>query len=350
MAVYFPRHKHSFSEIKAKFKSDLAGAKKHQPQGLAFVTNQEVTLGERDDLSALAPGIDLEIYHMERIAALLDQPSMAALRQKFLGIDPGIVPLDIRLMVNGVGRFFTGGEDLREALLEQEDDEVRAGAERQRNVSPVERERQAMLAKMLNQEPPGEPPTVEEVEEFVTARKARVERDWTRIEDYIAGMAWPAVHFVVTNAAPSFLYDVKLVVTFVGAYGVARDYPGNFEDEKLLDPDYKKPWDALYGTMPAIDLAPPPDDYPIAWKNLDAGLQVRISLAELPPGEAFEWESEEYEDVVLVAPATATSVRVTWVAVARGHGTQFTGPDLEVDVEEVSFPDAVAEVVRRREE
>jgi hypothetical protein len=59
------------------------------PKGLAFVTNQELTLGEREELSALPPEIQVEIYHMERIAALLDQPSMAELRQKFLGIDPG---------------------------------------------------------------------------------------------------------------------------------------------------------------------------------------------------------------------------------------------------------------------
>jgi len=55
------------------------------PKGLAFVTNQELTLGEFEELSALAP----EIHHMERNAALLNQPSMAELRQKFLGIDPG---------------------------------------------------------------------------------------------------------------------------------------------------------------------------------------------------------------------------------------------------------------------
>jgi hypothetical protein len=51
------------------------------PKGLAFVTNQELTLGEREELSALAPEIQVEIYHMERVAALLAQPSMAELRQ-----------------------------------------------------------------------------------------------------------------------------------------------------------------------------------------------------------------------------------------------------------------------------
>src|SRR5258708_34793951 len=101
---------------------------------------------------------------MERIAALLDQPSMAELRQKFLGIDPGLVPLDIQLKVKGVGRFSTGGEDLREGLLEQADDEERAGAQRRGNGAPRGRGQNTRLAKMLNQETPGEPPTVEEVE------------------------------------------------------------------------------------------------------------------------------------------------------------------------------------------
>jgi hypothetical protein len=87
MAVYFPRHKHPFSEIKAKFKSDLDGATKHHPKGIAFVTNQEITLAERDELTALAPDIEVEIFHMERVAAFLDQPSMGELRQKF-GLHP----------------------------------------------------------------------------------------------------------------------------------------------------------------------------------------------------------------------------------------------------------------------
>jgi hypothetical protein len=39
------------------------------PKGLAFVTNQELTLGEFEELSALAPEIQVEIYHMERNAA-----------------------------------------------------------------------------------------------------------------------------------------------------------------------------------------------------------------------------------------------------------------------------------------
>jgi hypothetical protein len=34
-------------------------------------------------------------------------------------------PLDIQLVVDGLGRFFTGGDDLREALLERVDEDDR---------------------------------------------------------------------------------------------------------------------------------------------------------------------------------------------------------------------------------
>jgi hypothetical protein len=245
MAVYFPRHKHSFSDIKAKFKSDLDGAMKHQPKGLAFVTNQEITLAERDELITLAPDIEVEIYHMERIAALLDQPAMAGLRQKFLGIDPGFVPLDIHLDVHGVGGLFTDGADLRAALLEPEADELRAAGDRRRNQSTVERQQEAMMPGVLGEEPPGEPPTAQEVEDAIAARRARLERDWARIEEYVAGFAWSPLRFVVRNDAASFLHDVKLVVRFAGARGVEKQYVELFEYEKLLDPDYRKPWSYL---------------------------------------------------------------------------------------------------------
>ncbi|WNG79965.1 hypothetical protein C6A86_017005 [Mycobacterium sp. ITM-2016-00316] len=349
MAVYFPRHKHPFSEIRAKFRSDLESAERHMPRGFAFVTNQEVTLSERKELSELASGIEVEIFHMERIAAVLDQPLMAELRQQFLGIDPGLVPLNIRMEVLGSGRRFTGGTELREALLEGEDGDLRERAERQRKLSSTEREQHALMAKVLHQEAPAEPPTVEEVEAFIDGRKTRVERDWTRIEDYVAGMAWPGLRFAVTNIAPSFLYDVKLVVTFNGAYGVQKDYPFNFEDEKLLDPDYEKPWDPFGIHLPTVDLAPAAD-YPVDWKNVGSALEVRISLAELPPGEAFRWASEEDGDVVLVAHPATRSVCASWVAVARGHGTIFTGPEIELEVEQVVLADAVSEIVRVREE
>src|SRR5829696_8773709 len=50
MAVYFPRGQQTFPAILGKFKEDLAGARRSSAQGIAFVTNQELTLREREQL------------------------------------------------------------------------------------------------------------------------------------------------------------------------------------------------------------------------------------------------------------------------------------------------------------
>jgi hypothetical protein len=54
---------------------------------LAFVTNQELRLGERDELvQAVAPR-RVEIFHLERIASILDSPQCYGIRLEFLDID-----------------------------------------------------------------------------------------------------------------------------------------------------------------------------------------------------------------------------------------------------------------------
>ncbi|HEY8269860.1 MAG TPA: hypothetical protein VIG33_03165 [Pseudobdellovibrionaceae bacterium] len=87
MAVYFPRGKQSLKDIKGKFLEDLPGVQKNGADGIVFVTNQELTLGERDDIKALAEEAHCEIYHLERITTLLDTPNMHAVRKQFLDID-----------------------------------------------------------------------------------------------------------------------------------------------------------------------------------------------------------------------------------------------------------------------
>ena len=87
MAVYFPRGQKGFAEIRTKFEEDLPGALKNGASGIAFVTNQELRLAEREELRLLAEGIELELFHLERLTAILDKPSMAIIRQQFLGIE-----------------------------------------------------------------------------------------------------------------------------------------------------------------------------------------------------------------------------------------------------------------------
>ncbi|WP_437898628.1 hypothetical protein [Sorangium sp. So ce124] len=87
MAVYFPRGQQSFAEIRKKFAFDLVGARANGVDGLAFVTNQELSLSERKQLNASAAPTAVELYHLERITTLLDSVPMAATRKQFLGID-----------------------------------------------------------------------------------------------------------------------------------------------------------------------------------------------------------------------------------------------------------------------
>jgi hypothetical protein len=86
MAVYFPRGQQSFQDIKSKFLSDAQGVAENGAAGMAFVTNQELRLSERAELEELVTH-KLELYHLERITAILDKPSMQATRAQFLAID-----------------------------------------------------------------------------------------------------------------------------------------------------------------------------------------------------------------------------------------------------------------------
>ena len=105
MAVYYPRGQQLFTNIRKKFLLDLAGARANNVHGMAFVTNQELSLSERKELVAAAAPTAVELYHLERITALLDSVPMASTRKQFLGID--------HVESNVVDRF----EELRKELV-----------------------------------------------------------------------------------------------------------------------------------------------------------------------------------------------------------------------------------------
>lgn len=86
MAVYFPRGQQSFNDIRKKFKNDLAGVAANSAVGIAFVTNQELRLAERQTLKEDAEPHRLDLFHVERLTVVLDSPHMAAVRKQFLGI------------------------------------------------------------------------------------------------------------------------------------------------------------------------------------------------------------------------------------------------------------------------
>jgi len=86
-AAYFPRGQQSLKDISEKLVSDAEGVARNSAQGIAFVTNQELRLAERDSLAQEISPIKLELFHLERIASLLDSPQAYGLRLEFLDIE-----------------------------------------------------------------------------------------------------------------------------------------------------------------------------------------------------------------------------------------------------------------------
>lgn len=86
-AVYFPRGQQSFSDIKSKFVHDLEGVKQNKANGIVFITNQELRLSERKELMEIDDDIDVQIYHLERLATLLNSPANYGIRMEFLEIE-----------------------------------------------------------------------------------------------------------------------------------------------------------------------------------------------------------------------------------------------------------------------
>jgi len=86
-AAYFPRGQKGFKEIKEKFIGDLIGIKKNNVRGFAFVTNQELTLGERKELIKIGKPHIIDIFHLERITHILNCAINYGIRLEFLDIE-----------------------------------------------------------------------------------------------------------------------------------------------------------------------------------------------------------------------------------------------------------------------
>jgi len=87
-ACFFPRGNIPFYNVFEKFKSDYDGAQKYNTDGFLFVTNQELTLSEREDLvNYVNPKIIVDIFHLERISTILNSPYNYGTRLEFLDIE-----------------------------------------------------------------------------------------------------------------------------------------------------------------------------------------------------------------------------------------------------------------------
>jgi hypothetical protein len=92
-AVFFPRGEHKFTEVKNKFKGDFQKAMNQQPPigRFLFITNQELSRSQRrvllETAAGMAGNIDVDLYHIERIAVILDSYQMRDVRSQYLGIE-----------------------------------------------------------------------------------------------------------------------------------------------------------------------------------------------------------------------------------------------------------------------
>lgn len=88
-AAYFPRTHKSQGELTKKFADDLKGVNAYNVGGFAFITNQEISLGERNELRKLAraSNAELDLFHLERVAQILDTPTCYGIRLEFLDIE-----------------------------------------------------------------------------------------------------------------------------------------------------------------------------------------------------------------------------------------------------------------------
>ncbi len=81
---YFSKDSQTFHKIKKKFLEDFTGVSKHGVDGFVFVTNQDLTVKQRDELKSQSNNI--EIYHLERIVSLLNSPVCYGIRLEYLDI------------------------------------------------------------------------------------------------------------------------------------------------------------------------------------------------------------------------------------------------------------------------
>ena len=65
----------------------MEGAYRNGAKGIAFITNQELSLMERKTLEETDEALDVRIYHLERIANILNMPKMYGIRLEYLEIE-----------------------------------------------------------------------------------------------------------------------------------------------------------------------------------------------------------------------------------------------------------------------
>lgn len=348
MGVYFPRGQQTIGEITAKFKEDLAKARTHSPGGFVFVTNQELTLSERATLSALGKETTIELYHLERITLVLDKPVMAPVRKQFLDIDAGPLPIQVELKIGGPARYFTDSEGARERYITNVSDQQRKKLEKEAEppanrfgIKPVQID---ITHAAMYGSPPPVPRNAEQVEQGLQEWADRVRDNWESSESYLAARAWAPLQFELQNVGEVFLNAVQVIITIDNAFGVAWKGEEAFEFDECIEP-FVKPTRSPYFAPPMPNLSGlRTRDYPISWKNVDEQGQVEITidLQYLRPHPT--WRSDRGDLVVFVLEEDVRSLTAEWTITAQGYGNFFSGPPVEISVENSPFAETLIEM------
>jgi len=381
----------------------MDGAKAQGAVGIAFVTNQEITLADREKWEQLDSDLRVDLFHLLRVTQILDDPKSGRTREEFLDIVGGPPPMLVSATVIGTAHAFADDAEVLDRFvgicageIRQESDEghARVRAEQkakaraeQQQLAQQRREsasrdnpwnigvgmpnftdlidtsrfvgsfpglpavelpvalQQHLLPGGAQPNPP-EPLTQEQIQEKVAEYRTTLESRWPSCRDYLAGIAWPALQYRIKNQAKSFLTDVEVILTFHGARGVGYEELELFEFEKVEDPSWVRPVDPLRHPVPLPRRLAPPADYPLKWRHDDDGnLEVTIRLPRLRPHP--EWRSDGCEDVVLVVDPDVDldEVTVTYTVTAHGYGDVFEGEPITVGIDEVEMLDVLREVI-----
>lgn len=114
MAVYFPPSRVTFGKVRKKVRDDAKGVSAHGARGLAFVTNQPLTVTNRRELERMLLPHILDVFHLERIGTILNTPAMHSVREQFLGVPApgrttGMLSLHIHAPGGAGGNSVFGG-------------------------------------------------------------------------------------------------------------------------------------------------------------------------------------------------------------------------------------------------
>ena len=358
-AVYFPRGEKSFPTIRDKFQDDLASASKHSVARLAFVTNQEVTLREREILKELGGDIEIDIFHLERVALILDTPKMHPVRAQFLNIQTGPLPIRVDVTIEGEVWQLTEAQETFDKHVAIYESRVRKRAEEARVRQEGDEEPTGSWVDQLPtwsvlgfERIPAEQKSMaltdDEIMAEVNKYKEALAGRWDDCCEYLMGFAGIPLQFRVKNLEESFLDNVQIVITVPGTRALESSYPADFHIQRLQDPSwqpYRGPYGGLDPAIYRINL----QSKELSWRENAAGdLEITLTLDELRPHP--EWRSnEDHPQLLLVAKDDIDTDFITfsYTVTAAGYGDYYEKRDIQIPIHREEMLDATKRVIQQ---